>query len=71
MTVSIKISVNGNYKLPVKYKQGEVEKEIVLTGRGKVGPHEENVHFVHGAEAMTLVVGPEERDDGSGEKSAQ
>jgi hypothetical protein len=64
MTVSIKISVNGNYKLPISYKQGEVEKSLVISGRGKQGPHEEQIPFAHGADALTLVVGPEERDAG-------
>lgn len=64
MTVSIKISVNGNYKLPVAYKQGDREVSVVISGRGYEGPNVQDIHFRHGADAMTLTVGPEEPDNG-------
>jgi hypothetical protein len=63
MTVSIKVSVNGNYKLPVSWKQGGNESAQIISGRGHEGPKELYVHFTHGADAMTLVVGPEEPDN--------
>lgn len=64
MTVSIKVSVNGNYKLPVSWSQGASTSSEVISGRGHEGPKELYVHFTHGADAMTLVVGPEEQDNG-------
>lgn len=65
MTISVKVSVNGNYKCPVSYKQGDREESFVLSGRGiPAGPHERDIHFAHGTDAMTLSVGPEEEDNG-------
>ena len=64
MTVSIKVSVNGNYKLPVTVKQGERSEGFVLSGRGKVGPDERYISFNHGPDAMSLEIGPEEQDNG-------
>lgn len=65
MTVSVRVSVNGNYKLPVKYKQGDREESFVLSGRDKDGPDERPIFFQHGADLMTLTVGPEEQDNGT------
>lgn len=64
MTVSVKVSVNGNYKLPVKYKQGDREVSDTISGRGHPGPKEVSIPFYHGSDVMTLEIGPEERDDG-------
>lgn len=64
MTVSVKISVNGNYKLPVTYKQGDREVSEVISGRGHEGPNELSIPFFHSADVMTLQVGPEEQDNG-------
>ena len=64
MTVSVKVSVNGNYKLPVKWKQGDAEGEFELSGRGKDGPDERSIPFYHVADAMSLTIGPEEEDRG-------
>ena len=64
MTVMVKVSVNGNYKLPVSYKQGDREESFELSGRGKTGPDERAIPFYHGADAMTLSVGPEAQDNG-------
>ena len=67
MTVMVKVSVNGNYKLPVSYKQGDREESFELSGRGKDGPDERTISFYHGADAMTLEVGPEAEDKGEEE----
>lgn len=64
MTVSVKVSVNGNYKVPVKYKQGAREVSEVVSGRGSQGPKELSIPFYHGPDVMTLEVGPEEADNG-------
>lgn len=64
MTVSVKVSVNGNYKLPVRIKQGAREEEMIISGRGHDGPNEQYIHFSHGADAMHLELGPEEQDNG-------
>lgn len=64
MTISVKVSCNGNYKCPVSYKQGTREESFVLSGRGKTGPDERNIPFYHSADVMTLEVGPEEPDNG-------
>lgn len=64
MTVSVKISVNGNYKLPVSYKQGDNEESFVISGRGHEGPNERSIMFYHGQDVMTLELGPEEPDNG-------
>jgi hypothetical protein len=65
MTVSVKISVNGNYKVPVSYKQGAREESFEISGRGSpVGPVERQISFYHGPDALTLSVGPEEQDNG-------
>jgi len=64
MTVSVRVSVNGNYKLPVSYRRGDREESFTLSGRGKDGPDERYISFYHGPDAMTLSVGPEEPDNG-------
>lgn len=70
MTVMVKVSVNGNYKLPVSYKQGDREESFTLSGRGCVGPDERTISFYHGPDAMTLSVGPEEQDNGDEAEAA-
>ena len=64
MTVSVSVSVNGNYKLPVSYKQGDREVSEVISGRGSEGPKVVHIPFYHGPEVMTVTVGPEEQDLG-------
>jgi len=64
MTISIKVSVNGNYKCPVAYEQGGIAVDQVISGFGKSVPTELYIPFRHGADVMTLVVGPETPDDG-------
>jgi hypothetical protein len=64
MTISVKVSCNGNFKCPVSYKQGNREESFVLSGRGKTGPDEYSIPFYHSSEVMTLSVGPEEPDNG-------
>jgi hypothetical protein len=69
MTISVKVSCNGNYKCPVSYKQGGKEESFVLSGRGKTGPDERHLWFTHGSDAMTVTVGPEVADNGEEETS--
>lgn len=64
MTISIKVSCNGNYKYPVSYEQEGQETSFVLSGRDKQGPDTRSIPFRHGVDAMTLKVGPEEQDTG-------
>lgn len=64
MTISVQISVNGNYKCPATYKQGDREVSQVISGRGSDGPNVVHIPFYHGPDAMTLVLGPEEQDNG-------
>lgn len=63
MTISVKVSCNGNYKCPVSYSQGDHEESFILSGKGKAGPDERNISFRHGGDAMTLEVGPEQPDN--------
>lgn len=67
MTINVTVSVNGNYKCPVSYKQGDREENHVISGRGRDTPNELHIPFYHGADAMTLNVGPEEPDNGEAE----
>lgn len=69
MTISVKISVNGNYKCPVSYKQGDREETQIVSGRGHDGPKEIYIPFYHGPDVMTLSVGPEEPDNGEAEEA--
>lgn len=64
MTISVSISVNGNYKCPVSYKQGDRAESQVVSGRGHEGPNVVHIPFYHSADVMTLSVGPEEQDNG-------
>ena len=64
MTVSVKVTVNGNYKLPISYKQGGREENHVISGHGLDRPNELHIPFHHGPDVMTLTVGPEEPDNG-------
>lgn len=67
MTISVQVSVNGNYKCPVSYKQGDREVTEVITGRGSEGPKVLYIPFYHGPDLLTLSVGPEEQDLGEGQ----
>ena len=63
MTISVQVSCNGNYKCPVSYRQGQTEHTLVLSGKGKSGPDVVSLPFQHGADAMSVTVGPEEPDN--------
>jgi len=64
MTVSVSVSVNGNYKVPVSYTQGDRTETFELSGRGHDGPNVRSISFYHGPDAMTLSIGPESADNG-------
>ncbi|MEI9964352.1 MAG: hypothetical protein WDM92_06270 [Caulobacteraceae bacterium] len=67
MTISINVSVNGSYKVPVTVKRG-VEDPVteVISGRGHEGPNVKNIPYYHGNMDGDLVVtiGKEEQDFG-------
>ena len=67
MTISVQVSVNGNYKCPVKFKQGEREQTEVVSGRGNEGPKVLYIPFYHSADVMTVEIGPETQDNGDAE----
>lgn len=68
MTISISVSVNGNYKVPVSTKYGEAETTTeVISGRGHEGPFTKYIPYYHGSNPsniVTVMVGPEEPDNG-------
>lgn len=68
MTISIKVSVNGNYKVPVTTKYGDkVPTTEVISGRGHDGPFIKNIPYYHGSNpgnVVTVSIGPEEQDNG-------
>ena len=68
MTISIQVSVNGNYKVPVTTQYGENEPVTeVISGRGHEGPKVKYILYYHGNNPNNVVkvtVGPEEQDNG-------
>lgn len=67
MTISIQVSVNGNYKVPVTVKRGAEESTTeVISGRGHEGPKVMHIPYYHGNADGDLVVtvGKEEQDNG-------
>jgi hypothetical protein len=66
MTIGINISVNGNYKAPVKVTRDDgSEEHHVVSGFGLDRPSVLYVNHYHGAARVTTVsVGPEEPDNG-------
>lgn len=71
MTISVKVSVNGNYKVPVTVAQGERQETIWISGYGHNGPNEVNINYSHNGDAMTLNIGPEEQDYGAPAEDGQ
>ena len=63
MTISINISVNGNYKCPVTFKQGDREVTEIVSGKDSEGPKNYYIPFYHGSDIMEIKVGPEEADN--------
>lgn len=61
MTTKVTVSVNGNFKIPVK--QGE--KTTVVSGRDHAGPKVVDFYPTHGDGAV-FVIGPEVPDNGEG-----
>lgn len=68
MTISIQVSVNGNYKVPVTTQYGDNEPETeVISGRGNDGPKVKYIPYYHSNNPdniVTVEVGPEEQDNG-------
>ena len=68
MTISIKVSVNGNYKVPVTTKYGDNEPTTeVISGLGHAGRFVKDIPYYHGSypsNVVTVSVGPEEQDNG-------
>ena len=62
MTTTVTVSVNGNYKMPVK--QGETTTWV--SGRGNPGPKSQTFYPTHGG-GETFEIGPEEPDNGDAE----
>lgn len=69
MTISITVSVNGNYRVAVTEQHGtEPPFREVISGRGHDGPNVKHIPHYHGTRSITTVtVGPEEEDRGEGE----
>jgi len=67
MTISIQVSVNGNYKAPVKVtREDGSEENHVVSGFGLDRPNVLSINHYHGSSNITTVtVGPEEQDDGN------
>lgn len=67
MTIGINVSVNGNYKAPVKvmHQNGDLT-EFVLSGRDHEGPNVRWIDFYHGnnGSVVSVTVGPESQDNG-------
>lgn len=72
MTTKISVSVNGNYKVPVRVDYEDRESVVtVVSGRDSDGPRSEDFHMPHGTGAK-ITVGPESQDHGvadDGEKA--
>lgn len=66
MTIGIQVSVNGNYKTPVKVtREDGTEENHVISGFGLDRPNVLHITHYHGASKVTSVlVGPEEQDNG-------
>lgn len=68
MTISISVSVNGSYKIPVTTQYGDNDPTTeVISGRGLPGPNVKHIPYYHGSNPgniVTVTVGPEEPDTG-------
>ncbi len=66
MTISIQVSVNGDYKVPVTTQYGESEPTTeVISGKGHGAPFVKCIPYYHGSNPsniVTVTVGPEEQD---------
>lgn len=63
MTTKITVSVNGNYKIPVK--QGGVEAVAWVSGRGHEGPVVKDFTPHDHGDGAIFIIGPEELDPGA------
>lgn len=66
MTISIKVSVNGSYKIPVTVERtGREPVTEIISGRGLNSPFVKDIVYEHGTgDIVTVSVGPEEPDNG-------
>ena len=71
MTITIQVTIQGNYKVPIKVvRPGHPDEEVVITGRNAGGPVSRHFTHFHGDESTTQVtVGPEVFDDGKEEEA--
>lgn len=60
MTTKVSVSVNGNYKIPVK--KGDIITWV--SGRGSEGPKVVDFYPDHHGDGSTFLIGPEEPDNG-------
>lgn len=61
MTTKITVSVNGNYKIPVKQPG---MPDVWVSGRGHEGPATQNFTPHDHGDGTTFIIGPEEPDNG-------
>jgi hypothetical protein len=68
MTISIQVSVNGDYKVPVTIQRGTgLPVTEVISGRGHSGPNVRYIDYYHRDPAgypVIVTVGAEEQDHG-------
>lgn len=66
MTISINVSINGNYKVPVTTRYGDKEPTTeIISGRGHTGPFVKTIPYYHGnGDIVHVSIGPEEPDNG-------
>jgi len=66
VTISVNVSVNGNYKVPVTVKRGAEEATTeIVSGRGHEGPNVKNISYYHGSDGdLVVTIGKEEQDNG-------
>ncbi|HUO22331.1 MAG TPA: hypothetical protein VMU59_07430 [Caulobacteraceae bacterium] len=59
MTIKVTVSVNGNYKIPIK----KGEEVTWLSGKGHEGPNVQDFWPNDHGDGTVLVIGPEEPDN--------
>lgn len=65
MTISIKVSINGSYKVPVTTQYGDfVATTKVISGRGLDVPFVIDIPYYNNTDQVKITVGPESYDNG-------